>query len=113
MSGGAGYQLQQFIPFSHDVYLRLLERIGETYWPWHIATLLLGVIVLLLALRYKASAGCILLAPLWLFVGYVFFLQHYAELNWAGNYIGYAFIKNNEGLDSVAALVDRIGICNN
>lgn len=92
MSGGAGYQLQQFIPFSHDVYLRLLERIGETYWPWHIATLLLGVIVLLLALRHKANAGCMLLAPLWLFVGYGFFLQHYAELNWAGNYIGYAFI---------------------
>ncbi|MBM34586.1 MULTISPECIES: DUF6064 family protein [unclassified Arsukibacterium] len=92
MSGGAGYQLQQFIPFSHDVYLRLLERIGETYWPWHIATLLLGVLVLLLALRHQARAGSMLLAPLWLVVGVAFFLRHYAELNWAGNYIGYAFI---------------------
>lgn len=92
MSVGSGYQLQQFIPFSHDIYFRLLERIGETYWPLHIVTLLLGVLVLLLALRYKARAGSMLLAPLWVVVGVAFFLRHYAELNWAGNYIGYAFI---------------------
>lgn len=92
MSDGSGYQLQQFIPFSSDVYLRLLERIGEAYWPWHIATLLLGVLVLLLALRHKAHAGCMLLAPLWAIVGVAFFIQHYAELNWAGDFFGYAFI---------------------
>ncbi len=101
MSGGAGYQLQQFIPFTQDVYLRLLERIGETYWPWHIATLALGIAVLLLALRHKASAGCILLAPLWVVVGVVFFIRHYAELNWASDYIGYAFIAQGALLLSI------------
>ncbi|SNY53877.1 hypothetical protein SAMN06297280_2481 [Arsukibacterium tuosuense] len=92
MSDGSAYQLQQFIPFSRDVYFRLLERIGESFWPLHVLTLLLGVLVLLLALRHKVRAGSILLAPLWAWVGYAFFIRHYAELNWAGNYIGYAFI---------------------
>ncbi|WP_372625227.1 DUF6064 family protein [Arsukibacterium sp.] len=92
MSVGVGYQLQQFIPFSSEVYLRLLERIGETFWPWHIVTLAMGVAAVLLALKNHGRATCLLTGLLWVVVGYGFFIQYYAELNWAGDYIGFAFI---------------------
>ena len=28
------YKAQDFVPFTHDVYFRVIERTGETLWPW-------------------------------------------------------------------------------
>lgn len=91
------YQLQDFIPFSAEVYFRLLERISETWWPLHILSLALGAAALVLALfvrkyEQRGRLAWLLIAPVWAFVALVFFRQHYAQLNWAGNYIGYAFL---------------------
>ncbi|WP_215399174.1 DUF6064 family protein [Rheinheimera oceanensis] len=91
MNSWASYQLQDFIPFSADVYFRLLERISESWWPLHLLSLLLGAAVLVLALKKRDRLVWLLMAPVWAFVGWVFFMQHYAQLNWAGNYMGYAF----------------------
>lgn len=92
MSDFASYELQNFIPFSADIYSRLLERIGEAFWPLHLLTVAMGAAALLLALKSRGRLACLLLAPLWAFVAYTFFIQRYAELNWAGNYVGYMFI---------------------
>ncbi|HDZ48195.1 hypothetical protein LCGC14_0026590 [marine sediment metagenome] len=92
MNEWTSYQLQDFIPFTADVYFRLLERMGETFWPLHLLTLALGAAALLLALKHRTRLACLLPAPLWAFVAVAFFIQRYAELNWAGGYVGYAFI---------------------
>ncbi|EHA15415.1 hypothetical protein [Halomonas sp. HAL1] len=92
MNAWTSYQLQDFIPFTAEVYFRLLERMGETFWPLHLLTLGLGAATLVLALKHRARIACLLPAPLWAFVAVVFFIQRYAELNWAGGYVGYAFI---------------------
>jgi len=92
MSDWLGYQLQDFIPFTADVYFRLFERMGETFWPLHLLTLAMGAAALVLALQQRTRLACCLLAPLWVFIGVAFFIQRYAELNWAGGYIGYTFI---------------------
>jgi len=92
MSAWTSYRLQDFIPFTADIYFRLLERMGETFWPLHLLTLALGATALLLTLKNHARLACLLTAPLWAFVALTFFLQRYAELNWAGGYVGYAFI---------------------
>lgn len=92
MNAWTSYQLQDFIPFTEDVYFRLLERMGETFWPLHLLTLALGTATLVLALKHRTRLACLLPAPLWAFVAVAFFIQHYAELNWAGGYVGYAFI---------------------
>ena len=47
---------------------------------------------LILALKHRPRLACLLPAPLWAFVAVAFFIQRYAELNWAGGYVGYAFI---------------------
>lgn len=97
MNSFTSYELQDFIPFSADVYFRLLERISETWWPLHLVSLALGAAALMLALfvrkyEQRARLVCLLIAPVWAFVAMVFFIQHYAQLNWAGNYVGYAFL---------------------
>lgn len=86
------YRLQDFIPFTADVYFRLLERVGEAFWPLQVLTLALGGMALLLAIKNRVRAVSLLLAPFWVWVAVTFFMQRYAELNWAGGYIGYAFL---------------------
>lgn len=83
--------LQDVIPFTAEVYFRLLQRISETFWPLHIVTLLLGMAALILALKNQHRLAVISMAPLWALVGYGFFIRHYSELNWAGHYMGYGF----------------------
>lgn len=92
MNNYVSYQLQDFIPFSADVYFRLLERISETWWPLHLLGLALGAAALVLALKKRERLVWLLIAPVWAFVAVVFFMQHYAQLNWAGHYVGYAFL---------------------
>ncbi|PCC98676.1 DUF6064 family protein [Halopseudomonas pelagia] len=92
MNGWASYQLQDFVPFTAEIYFRLLERMGETFWPLHLMSLALGAAALGLALTQRTRLACLIPAPLWIFVGFMFFIQRYAELNWAGAYLGYAFI---------------------
>ncbi|MCO7245739.1 MFS transporter permease [Halomonas sp. Mc5H-6] len=92
MNAWTSYRLQDFIPFTAEVYFRLLERMSETFWPLHLLTLALGGATLALALKHRTRLACLLPAPLWAFVAVAFFFQRYAELNWAGGYVGYAFI---------------------
>ncbi|QPL45191.1 MFS transporter permease [Halomonas sp. A40-4] len=92
MNAWTSYRLQDFIPFTAEVYFRLLERMGETFWPLHLLTLGLGAAALTLALRHRPRLACLLPAPLWAFVAVAFFFQRYAALNWAGGYVGNAFI---------------------
>lgn len=91
MNPWSGYAVQDFIPFTADVYFRLLERVGEAFWPLHVLTMALGVAAVVLALKKRGRLACLLIAPVWAFVGVAFFIQRYAELNWAGGHLGYAF----------------------
>lgn len=91
MNNWSSYALQDFIPFTADIYFRLLERMGETFWPLHVLTLMLGATAVFLAFKKHGRLACLLIAPVWAFVGYAFFIQRYAELNWAGGYMGYLF----------------------
>ena len=108
MNEWTSYQLQDFIPFTADVYLRLLERMGETFWPLHLCTLAAGLTALFLALTDRSRVACALIAPLWCFVGVAYFSDRYSELNWAGRYIGQAFIV--EGVILILIAITAVGI---
>ncbi|MGM0952212.1 MAG: DUF6064 family protein [Pseudomonadota bacterium] len=92
MNDWASYSLQNFIPFTENVYFRLMERMGETFWPLHLLTLALGAGAVALVLKHRPRIACLLIAPVWAFVAVAFFMQRYGQLNWAGDYIGYAFL---------------------
>jgi hypothetical protein len=88
----ATYRLGDFVPFTAEVYFRLLERMNEAFWPLHLLTLLLGAVDLGLALRGRGRLALALLVPVWVFVAAAFFMQRYAELNWAGGAVGWVVL---------------------
>ena len=92
MNGWQTYRLEDFIPFTPDVYWRLLERINEAFWPLHVLAVAIGLAALLLALRDNQRIALALLAPAWLTSGILFHFTYYAELNWAAPWFGWGFI---------------------
>lgn len=88
----ASYSVADFVPFTAEVYFRLIERFGEMLWPWHGATLALGLAAVILAWRGRPRIACALLAVPWAWVGTAFLGQQYAQLNWAGNWFAGAFL---------------------
>jgi hypothetical protein len=86
------YRLEDFIPFTPEVYFRLIERVNEAWWPIQFVAIALGLAALILAVRGNTRSALALLAPAWIFSGIVFHLQHYAEINVAATGFGYMFI---------------------
>lgn len=86
------YRLQDFIPFTPEVYWRLLERVNEAFWPLQLLTVVLGLAAILFALRGHARVALLLAAPAWVSSGVIFHLMYYAELNWIAPWFGWAFI---------------------
>lgn len=86
------YRLGDFIPFTNEVWFRLVERVNEAWWPLQFPVIVLGLAALVLAWRGRPRLALALLAPAWASTGIVFHLQRYAELNWAAVYFGAAFL---------------------
>lgn len=98
MSDWSSYALRDFIPFAPDVYFRLLARMGESFWPMQLFTLAAGFVALVLALRGRGRPALALLAPLWVFVAIAYFGQRYANLNWIGHYLCWAWLLQGGAL---------------
>lgn len=96
------YRLQDFVPFTAEVYLRLLERVGEGLWPLQVFALVVAGAVLWLSLSGRVRIALILLAPWWVVTGWIFFFKYYVTLNWAGRYIGWLFIAEAAILLAIA-----------
>jgi hypothetical protein len=86
------YSLEDFFPFTSEVYFRLFVRHNEAVWPLHIVAILLAVFAIWQAWRGRGRSVAVVLAAGWAFVGYKFHIDLYANLNWAARYFGWAFI---------------------
>lgn len=87
-----GYGLADYVPFTAEVYFRLIEAANAGYWPLHLAGLAVGALSLALVLRRRTRTALALVAASWLWVGVSFLAQRYAVIHWAGDYLGLAFI---------------------
>ncbi|WP_028351011.1 DUF6064 family protein [Bradyrhizobium murdochi] len=88
------YRAEDFLLFSPRVYWRMLETYNAALWPLHVVTLAAGLlIILLIAWRPRVFARWIalILATLWIFVGWSFLWNRYAAINWAAVYVAPAF----------------------
>jgi hypothetical protein len=88
------YHISDFLLFSPRTYYRLIERYNEAVWPGHLATLGLGVVILVLLYqpapeRRRIIAGIV--AVLWAFVAWAFLWKRYATINWAATYFAWLF----------------------
>ena len=88
------YRLSDFLMFSPAVYWRLVERYNREAWPLQLLMLVAGSLLLWLAARRQAVAGrwvAGILAVIWLWVGWSFHHQRYAQITWAAEYAAIAF----------------------
>jgi len=92
MGDWTSYAVADFIPFTAEVYFRLIERVSEDWWPLHLFTLGVGLAAAALgwAGRVRFAGGLLAAALVW--VGATFLIAEYAQLNWAGVWFGRAFV---------------------
>jgi len=88
------YTLGDFLMFSPATYGRLVDNYHREIWPAQMAGLLAGVVACGLSASQQARAAraqALLLAAAFFWVGWAFFWQRYATINWAARYFAYAF----------------------
>jgi len=88
------YTLGDFLMFSPATYWRLVDNYNRDVWPVQLAGLVAGFAAFGLLLCRQASTArvqALLLAAAFLWVGWAFFWQRYATINWAANYFAFAF----------------------
>ena len=86
------YAIEDFIPFTTETYVRLMERQNEALWPWHALTFMVAVAILVLLAKAHGRWAGVLCGGIWGWVGYAFHMERYSSLNWAADYFGWAFI---------------------
>ena len=86
------YSAEQFVPFTPEVYFRLIERVNAAQWPLHLLVLLLVAAVFLSLLKGRGAPAGVALALLWVWAGQIFLARHYGELVWVGRWFAWAFV---------------------
>ena len=88
------YRLTSFLLFSPQTYYRTIERYNVDIWPAQVAGTAIGVAIIGLLTVKGATRGRIIAALLsgcWLWIGWSFHYQRYAQINWVAPWIGAAF----------------------
>jgi len=104
------YRPEDFLLFSPRVYWRLFEAHNAALWPLHLVTLAAGLaVILLIAWRpgMWTRGTTVILALLWIFVGWSFLWNRYSTINWAAVYIAPAFFVEG-ALLLIASLRDAL-----
>ena len=88
------YSLSDFLLFSPRTYYRLFELYNLAIWPTQLAALALGAAILGMLRTRAAWQGRIIMAVLalvWLWVAWAYFLERYETINWAASYFAAGF----------------------
>ena len=88
------YSLSDFLLFSPRTYYRLFELYNLAIWPTQLAALALGAAILGMLRTRAAWQGRIImtvLALVWLWVAWAYFLERYETINWAASYFAAGF----------------------
>lgn len=87
------YSLSDFILFSPNTYARMFARYQDAIQPMPWLGLVGGIIVLFVVWqRHRMIWAVVLLATAWVWTGWAFHMDRYAELSWAAFYFGLAFV---------------------
>src|SRR5262245_16399826 len=88
------YRPEDFLLFSPRVYWRMFELHNAQFWPLHPLTFPLGLAFVVLAWRPNRRHPpwiALVLAVLWIFVGWSFLWSRYASINWVIAYVAPVF----------------------
>lgn len=87
--------LSRLLPFSRDVYLRLVEQYNAAIWPAQAGAYGLALLALLAAFRPFAGSDrliAVLLAAAWIWTGVAYHMLRFATINWAAWAVGFFFV---------------------
>lgn len=92
MSEWWSYSLADFLLFSPQTYLRLFALHNEALWPGQIGAIIGGFALLMALQGDNGRRGALLVAgTAWLLVAWLWFLERYATINWAADWLGAGF----------------------
>ena len=94
MSEWWSYSLSDLLMFSPRTYYRLFKLYNDVVWPWHVAGIALGLVVLALWLggvSWRGRAVAAALACCWLWVAWAYLYSRYDTINWAARYFAVGF----------------------
>ncbi len=83
------------LPFSIEQFLRVFQSYNETVWPSQIFLNLLAILCIVLLFRKSAFSGkliSLILALLWLWMGFVYNIIFFTEINKAAYLFGSLFV---------------------
>ena len=125
MSEWWAYQPSDLLMFSPQTYYRLFELYNTGLWPAQILTLAAGVAIATLMVRGPRWRGRVissLLALMWFFVAWGYFIDCYATINLAAPYFALGFvvqamllavvgsIRGHITFDAVKTPTEKVGI---
>ena len=105
------YRPEDFLLFSPRVYWRMFESHNAALWPLQVLVPAVGLVIILLVVwRPKTFARwlALLLAVLWIFVGWSFLWNRYAAINWAAAYVASVFAVEGALLFIAGPLLDGL-----
>jgi hypothetical protein len=91
----SSYSIRDFVLFSKEILLEIMEAYNHDFWPWQVLWLGLTLVMLLLLLfpsRARSRIVFALAAGAWAWVGIVFHLQYFLPINWAARYSAGLFL---------------------
>ncbi len=86
---------KDMVPYDRSVLFELVGQYNLSIWPIHIVVFILAIYIIYLVIKARSYASQLILQILgvaWITSGWIFFIQHYASINWIGQYFGYLFI---------------------
>jgi hypothetical protein len=104
------YRPEDFLLFSPRTYWRMFELHNAALWPLHVAMLAAGLTIILFIVWRRGIRTrwiALILAALWIFVGWSFLWNRYSTINWAATYVAPAFFAESMLL-LVAFLLDAL-----
>lgn len=107
------YRLDSFLMFSPRTYARLVEHYNADVWPLQPLAVALGVAALVLAWRARSPLQqrlvWALLAGAWLWVAWAFLHRRFAPINWAADYVAWAWAAQGLALAWWGVVRGRLG----
>ena len=104
------YRLTSFLLFSPQTYYRTIERYNLEIWPAQLVGVAIGLAIIALLMVKGATRERIiaaLMAGCWLWIGWAFHYQRYAQINWAAPWIAATFALEALLLAAVGGIARR------
>ena len=105
------YRLTSFLLFSPRTYYRTIELYNLAIWPAQLVGLALGLAIVALLVsnrRHRDRIIAALLATCWLWIGWAFLYERYAQINWVAPWFAAAFALEALLLAGVGVIAGRI-----